>query len=167
MSGYIEEYEFKTPPKEITYYDDKPLELNQELTFYHNKTQFRKELTRLQYLFKKYLKNTLLASGIRDSYLKKEYSEEYFIVLFADINLVKEINQIVEKHSEKEILPRCFFLESNSNYMVLLSKDIEGLTLGIDEMESIFTQTFEDYLNRKQFDDYIKIRQFKMISCKK
>ena len=80
MSDYIKEYEFKISPKKITYGDEKPLKLSNEFSFYHNKSLFRKELNRLQYLFHKYLKTSLLAAGIRDSYLKEKYSGNYLII---------------------------------------------------------------------------------------
>ena len=51
--------------------------------------------------------------------------------------------------------------------MLLLAKDMDGLISGIDTMEEIFIQTFEDYFNRKKFEEYIKIPPFKMTSCVK
>ena len=75
VSDYIIEYKFKIPPKEITYGSEEPLKLSSEFSFYHNKSKFRKELNRLQNLFHRYLKTSLIAAGIRDSYLKKTFSE--------------------------------------------------------------------------------------------
>ena len=165
MTDYIKEYEFKNPPKEITYYDDEPLKLSKEFSFFHNKTKFRKELNRLQYLFKEYLKTPLIAAGIRDSYLREDYTEKYLIVLFATNEIVKDTNRIIEKHSGKEINSGCFFLESTPNYLLLLTEDMDGLKSGIETMELIFKQTFEDYFIRKNFEDFIKISSFKMIGC--
>ncbi|MFX1411081.1 MAG: hypothetical protein ACFFA6_12070, partial [Promethearchaeota archaeon] len=68
MSDYIKKFEFEKEPKEITYIEGEPLKLNKDFVFFHNKSFFRKELTRLQYLFKSYTSVSLLASGIRDSY---------------------------------------------------------------------------------------------------
>lgn len=169
VSDYIKEYEFKIPPKEITYGDEEPLKLSNEFTFYHNKSKFRKELNRLQFLFKRYLKTSLIAAGIRDSYLKEKYSENILILLFTDNKIMKETNQIIEAHSDVEpkILSNCFYLESSTRYILLLAKDMDGLISGIDTMEEIFTQTFEDYFRQKEFGEYIKIRQFKMTSCAK
>ena len=167
VSDYIKEYEFKIPPKEITYGNEQPLKLNSEFTFYHNKNKFRKELNRLQNVFKKYLKTSLIAAGIRDTYLKEKYSENFLILLFTDNEIMKETNQIIAAHSDVKIHPNCFYLESNTKYILLLAKDMDGLNSGIDTMEEIFTQTFEDYFNRKKFDEYIKICPFKMTSCAK
>lgn len=167
MSEYIKEYKFENPPNEIMYYNDKPLELNNKFGFYHNKSKFRKELNRLQYLFQNYLKIPLVAAGIRDSYLKEEYTEEYLIVLFTTDEIVKKTNQIIEAHLDKAILRGCFYLENNSKYMLLLTKDIEGLISGINTIEEIFVQTFEHYFNQKKFDEYIKIRPFKLVTCSK
>ncbi|TFG22794.1 MAG: hypothetical protein EU529_09315 [Promethearchaeota archaeon] len=167
MSDYIKEYEFKIPPKEIIYGDEEPLKLSNEFSFYHNKNIFRKELNRLQNLFLRYLKTSLVAAGIRDSYLKEIYSENHLIIIFTDNKIVKETNQIIEAHSDIEILSKCFYLESSTKYMLLISKDMDGLISGIDTMEEIFTQTFEEYFSRKKFDEYIKICPFKITSCAK
>ena len=167
VSDYIKKYKFKIRPKKITYGDEEPLKLSNEFTFYHNKSSFRKQLNRLQYLFKKYLKTSLIAAGIRDSYLKEKYSENFLIVLFTDNKIVKETNQIIEAHSDVEIHSNCFYLESSTKYMLLLAKDMDGLISGIDTMEEIFTQTFEDYFSQKEIGDYIRIRPFIMTSCAK
>ena len=169
VSDYIKEYEFKHTPKEIKYYDNDPLKLSNEFSFYHNKSRFRKELNRLQYIFRDYLNTSLIAAGIRDSYLKEEYTENYFIVLFTTSKNVKDTNQIIETHSKIEIPSGCFFLKSSSKYLLLLTKDMDGLNSGIDTLEEIFTQTFEDYFNRKKINEHehIKIRPFKMTSCTK
>ncbi|MFX1256671.1 MAG: hypothetical protein ACFFAN_02345 [Promethearchaeota archaeon] len=167
MSNYIKEYRFENPHIEITYFNDKPLELTNEFCFYHNKNKFRKELTRLQNIFQKYLKNPLTVAGIRDSYLKQEFSDEFLIILFTIAERIKEANKIIESHLDKNIKPRCYYIECRSEYFLLLTKDMDGLVSGIDIMEDIFTQTIEDYLNQQQFDDYIKIRPFKLLNCVK
>ena len=167
MSDYIKECEFKIPPKEIIYGDEEPLKLSNEFSFYHNKNMFRKELNRLQNLFLRYLKTSLVAAGIRDSYLKEKYSENFLLLLFTDNKIMKETNQIIKAHSDVEIHPNCFYLESSTKYILLLAKDMDGLISGIDTMEEIFSQTFEDYFSRKKFDEYIKICPFKMTSCAK
>ncbi|MFX0009395.1 MAG: hypothetical protein ACFE9R_03695, partial [Candidatus Hermodarchaeota archaeon] len=79
MSKNIRDYEFRTDPKEITYLDDEPLKLDKNFSFFHNKIKFRKELTRLQLIFRDYTNISLLAPGIRDSYLTEEYSENNLI----------------------------------------------------------------------------------------
>ena len=75
--SFIREYKFENPFKELAYFDGEPLNLTDEFSFYHNKNKFRKELNNLQYLFKEYLNNPLHASGIRDTYIKEEYSENF------------------------------------------------------------------------------------------
>ena len=166
MSDYIKEYEFEETPKQLTYTEGKPLELSNEYVFFHNKNKFRKELNRLQYMFKSYTSNPLMAAGIRDSYLKAEYSDEYLIVLFTTFSIIKKSNEIIESKIGIKLEPDCFFLETTTNYMLLLAKDMKGLTLGIDIMEEILTQVMDDYLERKNFENYIKIRTFKLSNCR-
>ena len=62
MSKNIKDYEFRSDPKEISYLDDEPLKLDKNFSFFHNKSKFRKELTRLQMVFKDYTGISLLAS---------------------------------------------------------------------------------------------------------
>ena len=152
----LREYNFKKNPKELSYSNDTPFKLDQDLIFYHNKNTFRRYLVDLQNLFKTYTKNPLIASGIRDSYLDEEYFENYLFVLFMKGELIDQCNDIVKKHAEKNIDSKCYYLVTTSEYMLLLSKDMDGLLSGISVMEDIFTQTFEEY---------IQIRQFKMYSC--
>ena len=165
MAEYIEKYDFNTPPKEIEYIEGDQFQLNQDLIFYHNKNIFRKEITKLQNVFKSYTKNPLIASGIRDSYLSEEFFENYLLVLIMIGENVKKTNDIIKQNVGKTIDSGCYYLVCSSDYMLLLSKDMEGLTSGINVMEEIFTQTFEDYFKRKQFENFIKIRQFKIYSC--
>ena len=165
MSDYIKEFEFEKEPKEITYIEGEPLKLNKEFVFFHNKNLFRKELTRLQYLFKSYTNIPLIASGIRDSYLKDEFSQKYLIVIFTTNEVIKETNQIIKNNSNVEINSNCFFLEATSTYMLLLAKDLKGLILGLDTMELVIKQVMDDYFNQKKFDEYIKIRPFKLYNC--
>lgn len=165
MSKNIRDYEFRTNPREIKYLDDEPLKLDKNFSFFHNKIKFRKELTRLQLLFKDYTKISLLASGIRDSYLKEEYSEKFFIVIFSTNQVIKDANRIIEPYKNTNIKPGCFYLEATPNYMLLLTKDMEGLTSGIDTLEDILTQTFKLYFEQKDIDDYVKIKPFKLFNC--
>jgi len=166
MSNFLKEYKFDNFPLKITYLDKEPLKLNSEFIFFHNKSKFRKELSRLQYLIKSYTNVPLHAAGIRDSYLKEELSENYLIILFTISDIVKKANEIIEANLSNEIKPGCFYLESNTDYMLLLSHDMEGLIFGIDNMESILEQVLEDYARQKRFDDYIKVRSFKLSNCK-
>ncbi len=165
MSKNIKDYEFRSNPREITYLDDAPLKLDKNFSFFHNKIKFRKELTRLQLIFKDYTKISLLASGIRDSYLKEEYSEKFFIVIFTTNQAIKDANQMIDPYKDTNIKPGCFYLESTTNYLILLAKNMEGLTSGIATLEEIFTQTFEIYFKQKNQDDYIKIKPFKLFNC--
>ena len=156
MSEFIKEYTFKNPPKEITYLDGEPLKLSDGFIFYHNKNKFRRELNRLQNIFKSHTKTPLIASAIRDTYLKEEYSDNYLIVFITDLN------DIIETHGDKEIKQGTFLMENNSKSILLLARDMEGLVLGIDVMEELFQQTFDNYFAQKKLDDFIKIRPFKM-----
>ena len=61
------------------------------------KSKIRKSLNKLQYLFKSYTKTPLLASGIRDSYLTEEFTDEYLIILFTTPEIVKDTNSILIK----------------------------------------------------------------------
>ena len=165
MSKNIRDYEFRSKPKEITYLDDAPLKLDKNFSFFHNKNKFRKELTQLQLIFNDYTKISLPASGIRDSYLKEEYSDKFFIVIFTTNQVIKDANQMIDPYKDTNIKPRCFYLESTPNYMLLLAKNMEGLISGIATLVDIFTQTFEIYFKQNIQDDYIKIKPFKLFSC--
>lgn len=165
MSKNIKDYEFRSNPREITYLDNEPLKLDRNFSFFHNKNKFRKELTRLQLIFKDYTEISLPAYGIRDSYLKEEYSEKFFIVIFTTNQAIKDANQMIYPYKDTNIKLGCFYLESTPNYMLLLAKDMEGLTSGIDTLEDLFTQTFELYFEQNKLEDYIKIKPFKLFNC--
>ena len=166
MSDFLKEFKFDKSPLKITYFDKEPLKLNSDFTFFHNKSKFRKELNRLQILFKSYTNVPLHAAGIRDSYLKEELSENYLIILFTISDTVKKASEIIEANLSIEIKPSCFYLESNTDYILLLSHDMEGLIFGIDILESILGQVLEDYTIQKRFGDYIKVCTFKLSNCK-
>ena len=165
MSNNLKEYVFKVKPTEITYLDNDPLELNKDLIFFHNKIKFRKEITQLQNIFKEYTKIALQASGIRDSYLKEEFSEKYYIIVFTTHDVVRKSNEIIEPHRHLELKTGCYYLESTSEYMLLLAKDLSGVKSGVNTMEDIFYQTFEEYYTQKNTDDFVKIRSFKLFNC--
>ena len=135
------------------------------MSFFHNKNRFRKELTRLQLLLKNYINQTLPASGIRDTYLKEDYTEHYLLVILTDNETIKNADKIVKVSENIIINPGCFYIESKDNYLLLLTKDITGLNYGIDYLEDIFTQILENYLKQKDFEDYIQIRQFTLSNC--
>jgi hypothetical protein len=162
MSEFVKEYEFKNPPNEISYLEGEPLKLSDSFIFYHNKNKFRKELNRLQVVFRNNTKTPLMASAIRDTYLKEENSNRFLIIYFTTGEYINNLNDVIETHVDKEIKNGTFLLENTSSYMLLLAKDMEGLTFGIDTMEEIFQQTFSNYFSQNKLDDYIKIRPFKM-----
>jgi hypothetical protein len=166
MSDYLKEFNIKEPPKKITYLEGEPLELNEEFKFYHNKLKFRKYINQLQYLFQDYMEITLQAPGIRDSYLKKLYTNSYLMVIFTDQETIKETNRIIEKHADLLIEKGCYYLETTSDYMLLLSKDLEGIKAGTKTMRDILEQVLNDYFNvQNDFDKFIKIRLFSLYGC--
>jgi len=162
MVSYLEEFELSQV--KVSYNEGKPLELNNDFNFFHNKNKFRKELNKLQYLFRNYTGDSLVASGIRDSYLKEEISEEFLIVFFATNDTVKNANEFIEPKKDLVFEAGHYYLESTTNYILLLSKDMIGLVAGIDTLESIFTQVFEHYLKINNPEDYVKIRPFEIYS---
>ena len=162
MLNHLTEFKFKRSPKSITYLEGEPLKLTEEFDFFHNKSKLRKGLNQLQYLFKSYIKNPLLASGIRDSYLTEEYTEEYLIILFTTPEIVKKSNEILASYSDIEFTQGNFFLITTPDYVMLLTKDMDGINSGIESMEEILNQVLEDYFNKENFEDHIKIRQFKL-----
>jgi hypothetical protein len=165
MSTFLKEFKFEKTPSKITYLEEEPLKLSNEYTFFHNKSKFRKELNRLQYLIKSYTKIPLHAAGIRDSYLKQEYFEDYYIVLFTTSEIVKNCNGIIDAISNKVLNPGCYYLKTTSDYMLLLSRDVEAVIFGIETMEKILKQVLEDYINQKKYDDYIKVGSFELHDC--
>ncbi len=162
MSNYLKEFEFKSSPKSLTYLDGEPLKLTEKFDFFHNKNKLRKGLNQLQYLFKSYINNPLLASGIRDSYLSEEYTEKYLIVLFTTPEIVQNSNEILTIYSDIKFSQGNFVLVSTQDYILLLAEDMEGINLGVEILEEILNQVLEDYFNKKNFEDFIKIRQFRL-----
>ena len=63
MSTFLKEFKFEKTPSKITYLDEEPLKLSNEYIFFHNKSKFRKELNRLQYLIKSYTKYPFMLLG--------------------------------------------------------------------------------------------------------
>lgn len=166
MSTNLKEYVFKTKPIEITYLDKDPLKLNKDFIFFHNKIKFRKEITLLQNLIQDYTEIAPQASGIRDSYLKEEYSGAFYIVIFTTHKNIRKANDFIEPYSQIEFKTGCYYIKTTSNYMILLAKDLNGLKSGVATMEDIFHQSFKDYFDQKNPDDYVKIRSFKLLNCK-
>jgi hypothetical protein len=164
---YLEKFNFTNKLEEISYNEGEPLKLNERFNFFHNKNKFRKELNKLQYIFKNYTGNSLVASGIRDTYIQEEYSENYLLILFTTNEIVKNTNNILKTYLKKNIEPSCFFMISTSDFLLLIAKDMEGLVFGVDLMEDLFNQVFEHYMKQKEFGQYIKIRPFSAIGCNK
>ncbi len=165
MSINLKEYVFKLKPTEIEYLDTDPLKLTNDFIFFHNKIKFRNEITQLQNIFKDHTKNALQSSGIRDSYLKEEFSKTFYLIIFTTHEVVRKANEIIEPHHHLELKTGCYYLESTSEYIILLAKDLGGLKSGVITMEDIFYQTFKNYFAQKNTDDYIKIRSFKLFNC--
>ncbi|MFX1375284.1 MAG: hypothetical protein ACFFA0_05685 [Promethearchaeota archaeon] len=165
MSNFVKEFKFKSPPQSLKYIEGEPLKLTEKFCFFHNKSTIRKNLNTLQYLFKSYLNNPLLATGIRDSYLKEEFTEKYLIVLFTTSDIVKNTNKIIEHYSDIDLNQNCFLLEVTTEYILLLAKDVDGIAFGIDTIEDILKQVMEDYFSQKNFDDYLKIPTFRLSNC--
>ena len=46
--------------------------------------------------------------------------------------------------------------------MLLLAKNIDAINSGVDYIEEILKQVLEDYFGKKEFEDFIKIRQFSL-----
>lgn len=162
MSNHLKEFKFVKPPKSISYLEGEPLKLTEKFNFFHNKNKMRKSLNQLQYLFKSYTKTPLLASGIRDSYLTEEITEKYLIILFTTPEVVKNANKIMEKYSDIKITKGKFFLITTQDYMLLLAKDIDAINSGVEYMAEILKQILEEYFTKKDFEDFIKVRQFSL-----
>ncbi|KKL79856.1 hypothetical protein LCGC14_2010620 [marine sediment metagenome] len=164
MTNYIKNFEFEKPPKKITYSDEEPLKLTEDFVFFHNKSKIRKGLNRLQYLFKSYTKNPLLALGIQDSLLKKELTEKFLIILFTTPEVVEGTNSIIEENSDITLAEGTYSLVVNSKFLLLLTKDLKGINSGINTIEEILKQVLEDYFNKKNFEEFIKICPFKLFN---
>lgn len=162
MSNNPIEFTFKSPPKMFTNIEGEPLKLTEQFDFFHNKSKIRKSLNQLQYLFKSYTKTPLLASGIRDTYLTEEYTEEYMMILFTTPDIIKNANKIIEIYSNFEFTKGRFFLITTQDYMLLLAKELDALNSGVEYMEEILKQILEDYFLKKDFEDFIKVRQFSL-----
>ncbi len=163
MSRYLEKYKFEKSPKQITYFDEEPLKLSQEFQFFHNKNKFRKYINEVQYLFKEYVNFALHAAGIRDTYLKEEYTENNLVLIFTTPEVIHNANQIFETHN-KIVEKGYFYIRSTSEYTFLKAIDMNGMKAGLEILYDLLKQTLDDYFNQKQFDDYIKIRPFEIYS---
>ncbi|MHA1374003.1 MAG: hypothetical protein ACTSR7_06890 [Promethearchaeota archaeon] len=152
MTNHLKEFELNKDSAKISYNEGEPLKLNND---YVNK---------LQYLFKKYTGDSLVASGIRDTYLKEEISEDFLIVFFTTNDTVKNADDVIEPKINLAFETGDYYLKSSTNYILLMSKDMAGLTAGINTLESVFTQVFEHYLKINDPEDYVKIRPFEIYS---
>jgi hypothetical protein len=137
MSNYLKIFEFKKQPQEISYLEVDPLNITEDFVFYHSKSRIRGALSRLQYLFKSYTKNPLLALGIRDSFLKDDFTEKFLIVLFTIPKVVEQTNEIIQENSDIQLNEGCYYMRVSSTYLLLLARDMKGLGTGIDIMENL------------------------------
>ncbi|TXT66719.1 MAG: hypothetical protein BAJALOKI1v1_260017 [Promethearchaeota archaeon] len=165
MSEYLKKFFFKKEPQELRYNEEDPLKLTEEFKFYHNKLKFRIELNQLQYLFQDYMKVPLQAAGIRDTYLKLEYTDKYYMVIFTDMNTIKNANQIIEENMDVSIEKGCYYLRTTPTYMLLLAKDYDGIDTGITMMREILDQVLHDYFRQQEFDEFIKVQPFTLQDC--
>ena len=164
MTNHLKEFELNNDSTKVSYKEGEPLELNNDFNFFHNKNKFRKELNELQYLFKDYTGDSLVASGIRDSYLEEEISENFLIIFFATNDTVRNATKFIEPKINLTFEVGYYYLESTPNYILLLSKDMAGLITGINTLKIIFTQAFEHYLKVNNPEEYVKIRPFEIYS---
>jgi hypothetical protein len=164
MSRFLEKYEFEKPPKEINYFDEEPLKLNQQFQFFHNKNRFRKNINEVQYLFKEYVNFALHAAGIRDTYLSEKNTENNLIIIFTTPDVIHKANEIFESHN-KVVEKGCFYIRSTSEYIFLKAVNMKGMKAGLERLYDLLKQTLDDYFTQKKFDDYIKIRPFEIYNC--
>ncbi|MHA1274471.1 MAG: hypothetical protein ACTSVV_03765 [Promethearchaeota archaeon] len=158
-------FDFKEEPKLIEYLEKEPMKLHKGLFFFHNKAKFRKDLIPLQFLFRDYVGVALHAAGIRDSYIRDSFSEEYLLVILTEHETIKSTDKIVEERQNVQIDKGCYYIEGNTNYIILMTKDMEGLHNGLKTFETILEQTFNNYFETKNFDDYVKVPCFKLYHC--
>ena len=158
-------YRFTKEPTKFEFVEGSPLKLSNKLNFFHSKNKFRKELNRLQYIFKDYTGFSLLAPGIRDSYLKNEYIEKFLIVILASNETIVNANEIIQKYSSLNLKEGCYFIESSSDHILLLATNMDGLIEGLDQLEELFHQIFRAYLEKQNFDDFVEVKPFLMQGC--
>lgn len=150
-------YEFPTKPQIIEYYEDEPLKLHKNLNLFHNKVKLRKFITSLQNLFKDRVGIPLDAPAIRDTYLKKEYSDKYLILLCSELEIEKELNTIIDKYEKNQLKSSGYEIEVTKDFILLKAIDLMGFEIGINSLKSIFEQAFSKYFSENKFDKYIQI----------
>jgi len=161
----FKKFEFEKEPKEITYDKSKSLKLSNEFRFYHNKLKFRKNLNDLQYLFQEYLKNSLVAAGIRDSYIKVEYTENYLFMILTTPEIIKNTNQIIKEFVEKDPGKGCYYMKCTEDWFLVFAKNLKGIRAGIEKSHKMLKQVLKLYFERGKFDEYIKIPSFSLYDC--
>ena len=116
------------------------------------------------YISREYVNLALHASGIRDTYLREEYTKNNLLLIFTTPEVIHKADQIFETHN-KIVENGCFYIRSTSEYTFLKATDMKGMKAGIEIFYDLLKQTLDDYFNQKKFDDFIKIRPFEIYSC--
>ncbi len=165
MSENFKSFKFEKPPKKLTYTEKESFKLTKDLQFYHNKSKIKNLLSPLQDLFKIHVGAPLMVTAIRDSYLNAGFSEKYFTVLFTTFEFVQKANRIVEPLKEINIETYCYYIEIDTNYLILLAKDMKGITAGCKVLEELIKQSFNDYFENKNFDSFITMPTTKLYDC--
>lgn len=161
----LDKYEFKESPKKLTYLEGEPLKLSKEQFIFHNKSYFRKKLVNLQYLFKENVGVALHSPGIRDSYLKGEYTANNLVVILTDNEHIRNADEIVEKYMDQTIEEGCYTIATDKDYLLLMAGDMEGLEAGLPTIETMLKQTFDEYFEKKDFDTFIQIPKLELYHC--
>jgi len=150
-------YEFSKKPQFIEYHEEEPLKLHKNLNLFHSKVKIRKFITGLQNLFKERIGIPLDAPAIRDTYLKKEYSDKYLILFCAELEKEKELNIIIDNFEKNQIKSSGYEIEITRDFILLKTIDLKGFEIGINSLKTIFEQIFSKYFSEKKFDEYIQI----------
>ncbi len=158
-------FKFEKSPKKLTYLEKEPFKLNKDLQFYHNKVKIKALLTPLQELFKLHVGAPLMITAIRDSYLNAEFSENYLTVLFTTFENAQKANDIIKPLNDMKIETNCYYLEIDTQYLILLAKDMKGITAGCKVLEELIKQSFNDYFENKNFDSFITMPTTKLYDC--
>ena len=158
-------FEFENEPKAITYNESNPLKLTNEFRFYHNKLKFRKNLNDLQYLFQEYLKFPLIAAGIRDTYVKVEYTENYLFMILTTPEIIKDTNRIIKEFVEKDPGKDCYYIKCTEEWFLLFAKNLKAIRAGIERSHKMLKQILKSYFETQEYDEYIKIPAFLLYDC--
>jgi hypothetical protein len=150
-------YKFPIKPKFVEYHENESFKLHKDLNLFHNKVRIRKPITNMQNLFKDRLGIPLDAPAIRDSYLMKEFSNKYLILLCSELEQEKKLNKIIEKYEKNQLKNNGYEIEITKDFILLKALNLKGFELGINTLTEIFEQTFSKYFEIKDYDQYIQI----------